>query len=106
MILDVFPPRSGFVQRGAAPAWQFAGAHCQQVRFAVQNITGNSHLQKSAILTATLTISPFGKREFDGLYLQPRRSKVLQVGFDTGGPTKVRICYAELICNHFKLLDS
>ena len=36
-------------QQGAAPAWQFAGAHCQQVSFAVQNITGNSPLLKTAI---------------------------------------------------------
>jgi hypothetical protein len=31
---------------------------------------------------------------------------LLLFGFDMGGPTEVRIGYAELICNNFSLLDS
>ncbi len=33
-------------------------------------------------------------------------AKVIQFGFDTDGPTGVRIGYAGLICNDFGLLDS
>jgi hypothetical protein len=61
---------------------------------------------KSKVLTAKGIISVFRKRAVDGLYLQPRKYKVLQIEFDTGGLMKVRIGYTGLICNDFGLLDS
>jgi hypothetical protein len=64
----------------------------------------NSILYKPAFVKATLTISPFRKREVDGLYHRLLRSWVVQFGFDMGGPTGVRIGYTELICNDFRVL--
>jgi len=69
------------------------------VRFTakVENITEKSTGKYDVLVTATLTISDFWKREVDGLYLPRRRFKAVQFGFDKNWPTEARIGYAELI---------
>ena len=75
----------------------------------VGNITGNSNPKKAVFVTAQGNISDFWKREVDGIY--PRQGRwdwdyLLQFEFDMGGPTGLKIGYAEVICNKFRLLDA
>jgi hypothetical protein len=52
------------------------------------------------------TVSDSRTCKLDEQYYQPPQAKVVRFGFDTDGPTEVRIGYTELICNDFGLLDS
>jgi len=50
-------------------------------------------------------LSDFRKREVDGQYQRPKRSKADRFRFDTSCPTEVQIGYTEQICYDFGLLE-
>jgi hypothetical protein len=57
-------------------------------------------------VTATGGLSAFEKHEVDGFYPVGIRAYRLLAGFDKNSPLDVRLRYAKLICNNFKMLDN
>lgn len=80
--------------------WEYDFYPLENVPEEIPYVVESDHIRK-----LECNLSDFRKREVDGQYQGPRRSKADRFRFDTSCPTEVQIGYTEQICYYFGMLE-